>query len=226
MDLRALRNLACEDFCRDMTSAEFRHIFNVCDALWLHSGDPKTPHAKLTSGLCSNGFVDVLRVLRYTNLCEIMAGQLVGRLHQNYKGQVDWIIGSDHAGVTLSFAVAAQLGAQHDFTEKGDNKMQIWKRFVIQPGEVVLRVEELITTTTTLRAVSEGVRVGHPHPVTFTPLSMVLVHRSSVYEFEGAPIVYMEHYDIKSWEPDECPLCATCSKRLLPKKNWAELTGR
>lgn len=226
MDLAALRNLNLEDFGRDITPAELRHIFETCDALWLYSGNPHAPHAELTSGKCSNGFVDVLRVLKYSNLCEIMAGQLVRRLRAYYDGKVDWVIGSDHAGATLSYAVAAQLSAQHDFTEKGEGKSQVWKRFVIEPNEVVLQVEELITTTGTLQLVREGIRAGNPNPVTFAPLSLVLVHRSDVYEFEGAPIVSAAHYDIQTWEPWSCPLCRRGSERLRPKQNWAKLTSR
>mgnify|MGYP001589436754 CR=1 FL=1 len=228
MNIAALRNLNLGDLDRYLTPEEFRHIFETCDTLWLHSGDPKDAHAELTSGLCSNGFADVLRTLKYSNLCEIMAGQLVRQLRRYYDGRVDWVIGSDHAGATLSYAVAAQLSAQHDFTEKGEGKKQNWKRFVIKPEEVVLQVEELITTAGTLEAVREGIRAGNPNPVKFAPLSLALVHRSDVYEFEGAPIIYAAHYDIKTWAPEKCPLCSSGSERLRPKErqNWAKLTGR
>ncbi|MFA4845528.1 MAG: hypothetical protein WC654_03150 [Patescibacteria group bacterium] len=129
MDLRALRRLMYKDVWKErgpLSHEEIRHIFEACDALWIHKGDPRTPHAELTSGKCSNGFVDVLRVLRYTNLCQLMADQLVQRLHEQRGGVVDWVIGSDHAGATLSFAVASLLNAQHDFTEKGPDKTQVY----------------------------------------------------------------------------------------------------
>jgi orotate phosphoribosyltransferase len=231
MNLAALRSLRPGHprfFDRDLTRGELNHIFRMCDALWLHSGDPKAPHAELTGGKCSNGFVDTLRVLRYTNLCWIMAEQLVRllRRHYHYSSPVDWVIGSDHAGAALSHAVATLLGVQHDFTEKGPDKTQVWKRFAIEPGEVVLQVEELVTTTGTLKAVREGVRAGNPSHVTFAPLCLTLVHRSDEYELEGAPIVHAAHYDIQTWRPEECPLCKGGSKRLRPKQNWAELTGK
>ena len=229
MDLGALRRLKHHDVWNKrgfLSPEEIRHIFETCDALWLHDGDMSKPHAELTSGKCSNGFVDVLRVLRYTNLCQILADQLVHRLHEQRGGIVDWVIGSDHAGATLSFAVAAHLNALHDFTEKGPDKAQIWKRFEVRPGEVVLQVEELVTTTGTLQAVRNGVRAGNPHPVTFAPLTMCLVHRAPVYEFDGSPIVSLVHWDIQTWTPEECPLCAADSPRLRPKQHWAQLTGR
>lgn len=229
MNLSALRKLRWKDIWNErgfLTSEEIRYIFETCDALWLHDGDVTKPHAELTSGKCSNGFVDVLRVLRYTNLCQIMADQLVHRLHEQRGGIVDWVVGSDHAGATLSYAVASFLNAQHDFTEKGPDKTQVWKRFEIKPGENVLQVEELVTTTGTLQAVRQGLRAGNPHPVTFAPLTLCLVHRAPVYEFEHTPIVSLVHCDIQTWTREECPLCAAGSPRVRPKQNWAKLTGR
>ena len=138
------------------------------------------------------------------------------------------IIGSDHAGADFSHDVARWFGAKHDFTEKSgpDGKQQVWKRFAIHEGESVLQVEELMTTAGTLMAVRDGIRKGNPSPVTFAPVVGVLVHRSDVYEIEGAPVVYLAHYDISVWDPKDCPLCAAGSKRLRPKQHWAELTGR
>lgn len=237
MDMAALRHLTLsQGLMRDITPEEFDHIFKTCDALWLHNGDPKAPHAELTSGKCSDGFVDVLRVLKNANLCEIFSYQLMRRyLSLINGGRVDWIIGSDHAGATLSYSLAVRLMAQHDFTEKGDKGTadegkQIWKRFRIEPEEEVLQVEELVTTTKTLQAVRDGIREGNAKPVTgpvtFKPFVLCLVHRSDIYFFDNHPIVYVRHFDIKTWEPKDCPLCAVGSPRIKPKKNWAQLTGR
>ena len=118
------------------------------------------------------------------------------------------------------------MTAQHDFTEKGPNKEQIWQRFVIEPEETVLQVEDLVTTTGTLQAVRDGIRKGNPHPVKFAPVVMTLVHRSNVHEFQGTPILYFAHYDINTWDPDECPFCKAGSLRLRPKQHWAELAGK
>ena len=39
-------------------------------------------------------------------------------------------------------------------------------------------------------------------------------------------IVYLVHFDIKTWEPADCPLCKAGSKRLRPKQYWQELTAK
>lgn len=218
-----------------LTQDSITHILQLCDALWLHSGDPDAPHAELTSGKCSNGFVDVLRALRYTNVCNILAYHMVHAIEATLYGEnaprsasLEWVVGSDHAGAAFSHDVARWMGCQHDFTEKGgpDGKEQLWKRFAIREGEGILQVEELMTTAGTLMAVREGIRKGNPNPVNFVPAVGVLVHRSDVYEIEGAPVVYLAHYDISVWDPADCPLCARGSKRLRPKTHWAELTGK
>jgi orotate phosphoribosyltransferase len=215
----------------NLTQAGVSNILKLCDALWIHSGNPNDPHAELTSGKCSNGFVDVLRALRYTNVCNILSYHMAHAIRSklddlSFNDTPEWVVGSDHAGAVFSHDVARWLGAQHDFTEKGQNKTQIWKRFIIEPEQAVLQVEELITTSGTLIAVRKGINEGNPNPVTFVPVVGVLVHRSDVYEIDGAPVVYLAHYDIKVWNPDECPLCAAGSKRLRPKQNWAALTGK
>lgn len=211
---------------RPITEAEVRHILKATDAFWLHSGDPAQPHAELTSGLCSDGFVDVLRTLRYTNLCELIAEELIDRLTDEMSlREVGWVVGSDHAGAALSYEVARQLMVMHDFTEKGPDGTQIWKRFQIEPNSVVLQIEDLITTTKTVSAVRRGIQRGNDALVDFAPYIGVVVNRSGETTIEGSRIVALTTLTIQTWEPGDCPLCAVGSKRLRPKQHWAELTG-
>jgi orotate phosphoribosyltransferase len=226
MGLQELLELQVSDITRKMTPEEVAHIFRACDAFWEHSGDSKDPHAETTSGKCTNGFVNTLNVLRHSNLCEIMGNQLVRLTRYDY-GPNDWTIGSDHASATISFAVAAELRTQHDFTEKGEGKTQSWKRFDIAPTSKVLQVEELVMTLLTLRNVRVGIRAATLHPVQFASEILTLVHRSDHYELEGARIRYLVHYDIQTWDgPETCPLCRAGSRRLRPKHHWRELTCR
>lgn len=225
--IQDLRLLTPSDYDgRHITLEEIRHILEVCDALWLHSGDPARPHAELTSGKCSDGFVDVLRALRFPRICQIMANELAAKMWGECDHEYDWVIGSDHAGATFSHCVAMWFNAQHDFTEKGPDKTQAWNRFVIGPEEIAFQVEELMTTAGTFEAVRAGIRAGNPTPVWFSPVAGVLVHRSSVERIEDTQIIWLVHYDINVWDPKDCPLCAAGSKRLRPKQHWAELTGR
>ena len=216
------------------TEAEVTHVLKLCNALWLHSGDLSRPHVELTTGDCSNGFVDVLRALCYTDLCEFFARHLAGKVlskleESQFEEEIEWVVGSDHAGAALSHSVAAWFGVRHDFTEKAgpDGKEQVWRRFAVAEHEPVLQIEDLVTSARTLLAVRYGMRDGNANPISFVPVVGALVHRSDVYEIEGAPIVYLVHYDIVKWKQEECPLCAAGSERVRPKskENWAKLTA-
>jgi hypothetical protein len=225
-DAEDLRFVRREDFDGEVISAEeFDHMLRVCGGLWLHNGNPAAPHAELTSGKCSDGFVDTLRLLKYPNLTMLFGEELARIYRQSGASSPDWIIGSDHAAATLSFAVAYHMQSKHAFTEKGPDKTQLWKREVVGLAEIVLQVEELVTTTTTLERVRAGIIEGNPSPVTFADASLTLVHRSSSYEFDERPILHFRHYDIAVWEPEDCPLCAAGSPRLRLKQNWAALTA-
>ena len=227
MDLAALKNMGGDSIARDMTREEFCHIFKLCEAMWIHDGRASSPHAELTSGKCSDGFINTPAVLQYTNLCELFSYQLMRLfLVHVVANRLGWVIGSDHAAATLSYSLAARLMCKHDFTEKGPGDTQLWRRHTIGPDEIVLQVEELVTTTATLERVRKGIIAGNTGPVKFEPFVLTLVHRSPHKTFDGVPIHYLQHFDISTWDPKDCPLCKQGSKRLRPKTNWVELTGK
>lgn len=210
----------------DVTEQEFRYIFGLLDALWTHNGDPKMPHAELVSKRHSNGYVNCSEPFSYPSVTNLMAHQIARVIRSSYDGKIDWVVGSAHASATFSFAVASILGARHEFTEKTPQDDQVWKRHKIKEGEVVLQCEDLMTTSKTTLAVRNGIIEGNPDPVTFAPIIGVLVHRSSLKEVNGTPIVYAYHLDIATWGPEECPLCKEGSEVLRPKEHWARLTGK
>ena len=113
-----------------------------------YDGDPKAPHAELTSCLCSDGYINSSVVLCEPEVVRMLAFQLSVRLWQAGIPPVDWVVGSAYAAVTLSYELARQLEANHGFTEKdlGDPKKMTWSRVEIPGGSRVLQCEELITT--------------------------------------------------------------------------------
>jgi len=222
---------------RILSEAGILKCFDACDAAWMHDGNPESPHAELTRGKCSNGFFDCTRVLCHSNLNEILARQLVRKLKaENLIDEVDWVVGSSYAAITFSYEVAKALGAVHSFTEKDPNdpKKQVWRKLTIPKGANVLQVEELITTSQTFKGVRRAVKEGNSEPVNFLPVVGTLVHRPP-----ELPVAYMDDVErnpigvhaliekaIWAVEPEDCPLCKQGSKRVQPKANWAELTGK
>lgn len=213
---------------------EFRHILERFDAFWIHPGGT-APHAVTREGKCTDGFIDVMAVVKETGICTLLARQLTriignattwGNDSISFPSQTDWVIGSAYASIDLSHEVARLLGCRHAFTEKGEGNAQEWRRYKIADGERVFRLEELITSTGTVGRVTDGIVQGNGAPVEFAPFIVTLVHRSKEFKYGSAPILYAYHYDISVWDESACPLCAAGSKRIeSPKKHWAELTA-
>lgn len=218
---------------RKLEEDEILHWFDLCDAYWMHDGNLARPHAELTSGKCSNGFFDCLRVLEYPNLCEILAHQLARKLQT--AGEIletDWVIGSPYAAITFSYEVAKRYGATHGFAEKSptdpNRKRMVWQRRTIPKGATVLQIEELITTSGTFQEVHWAVNKGNAEPVNFLPIVGALVHRPPELpvDYGNRQVIALIEKKVWAVESSECPLCQQGSKRLRPKTNWAELTEK
>ena len=221
-------------FGRMMTVKEFAHLARLLGAFWRYPGTPhpERPHALLTSGRHSNGFINCGVVLSYANLCAIMAAELLKKLRSQEPcwQLVNWVVGLDHAAAALVASVADQLTLTHairfDFCEKGPDGAQLWRRHQIPGDAVVLQVEELLTTAKTAEAVRRGIREGNGGPVNFAPRVAVLVNRSSVREVDGRSVLSVFEFNIDDWDPTRCPLCAEGSVAIRPKDNWDRLTRR
>ncbi len=220
-----------------LSPEEILEWFDVLDAGWMHSGDPKDPHAELSSGKCSNGFFDCMRVLCWPNLCEILACQLVKKLRaEGAVNEVDWVIGSSYAAITFSYEVARVLRVIHGFTEKDPivvptdpkRKGMLWRRMTIPKGETVLQMEELVTTSRTFKEVRRAIESGNSEPVNFIPTVGALVHRPSKLpaDYGDREVIALIEKEVWAVEPSECSLCKAGSERVKPKANWAKLTGK
>ncbi|MCX7804993.1 MAG: hypothetical protein N3A38_07350, partial [Planctomycetota bacterium] len=74
---------------------EWLKEFKRHGAIWLHCGDPKAPHAMLTSGLHSDGFVNATAVTCRADLMEEILESRNGlALHLEDALGAHWVIGS------------------------------------------------------------------------------------------------------------------------------------
>ena len=209
--------------------------FKQRNAYWIHNGNPESPHAKLTRGLCSNGYFDCMRILCDPVINEILANQLANKLKKCGVKHVDWVIGSDHSAATFSYEVAKAFMAKHDFTEKDpddpERKKMLWKRLTIPKDSIVLDVEELITTSSTFREVRRAIEQGNNESIHFLPVVGAIIHRppklpiKHIINEQEIKIISLIEKKIWTIEQEKCPLCQIGSPRYRPKTNWEKLTG-
>ncbi len=123
MNPNKLREVSWTDYTNHrMTEPELREMLEAAQAFWIHDGNVAHPHAELTKGKCSDGFVDTLRALRFSNVCHAAAQALAKSIRDAYKGPIDWVIGSDHAGAVFSQNVASGLTPNMTSRRRGQKK--------------------------------------------------------------------------------------------------------
>jgi orotate phosphoribosyltransferase len=218
---------------RGLTPIEIEMIFKACDAFWRHPGkrNPQAPHVILTSDKHSNLYINCPLVLQRSNLCQIVAQQLVYLLQLRYDGPIDWVTGSDSSALGISKDVANLLGAKWHPMQKGpdETKTQIWEKAVIECEEWVLHIEELLTTSITTQAVRDGIKKGNPNQVNFVPFIPIVVHRPDKgvpEKIDGSKPIWLLYYDdayVVDPEEEECEFCKNGSQALSGKDHWDQL---
>ena len=139
----------------DTLNTDWKQEFQRHGAIWLHDGKATRPHALLTSGLHSDGFVNCTFVTQQPALLQKILSAPDGLAPKLPAQHVDWVIGSALGAVTLAYAVAWKLNARAGFTEKDGDAMKL-ARFEIGPEQKVLVVEDTISTGgSTLKTIDE-----------------------------------------------------------------------
>ena len=201
------------------------------DAFWEYDGEPSAdkPHAELSGGRCSNGFIDMPSILCFPNIAEILGKELARRLME-LRLDVNCVVSSPYSALTLGHEVAKELGAvfRHPIKDPADPKQKkmLWRGEPIPAGSKVLQVEELITTTSTVWEVQNAIIQGTGYKTLFfVPEVGTLVHRPEKAQtrYNWVVIIPLLEKVMQNFSVD-CPYCKVDSKKLRPRDNWAELT--
>ena len=176
-----------------MTREEILELFTKTDVL-------KTGHFLLTSGLHSDKYLQCAQLLQYPEATE----KAIAELANNFKDKgIETVVGPAMGGIIISYEMARQLGAKAIFTEREDGKMALRRGFAIKPGEKILVVEDVVTTGGSVKEVIYLVKELGGEVVAVA----ALVDRSGGKVDFGVSAYYLLDLDVKSYAPEECPLC-------------------
>jgi len=206
-------------------ATDWKELFQEHGAIWMHDGRPSRPHALLTSGLHSDGFVNCTFVTQHPELVRRIVGESGGLAASFPREKAEWVIGSAFGAITLAYAVAERLGAHAGFTEKDGEGMKL-ARFEIAPGEKVLVVEDTISTGGSTLKTIEGLQKAGVAAADILPYIVCLVNRSGCNVLSGRQIRALITTSIHTWPAGECPLCKAGSTAVRPKAHWKELTQK
>jgi len=182
-----------------MTKEEIQKLFKDLGVLL-------TGHFKLTSGRHSDKYLQCAKLMQYPTETEKVCKHLKKSLKDL---DIETVIGPAIGGVNLSYEMARALGCRSIFAERdAEGKMTFRRGFTLKPKEKVLVVEDVVTTG---GSVKEVIDLAKDHEADVVAVA-ALVDRSGKKVDFGVPAHYLLEIEVKSYLPEECPLC----KKGLP----------
>lgn len=205
------------------------------EAYWLHDGNPKRPHALLTSGLHSNGFFNSQKIIPIDELMRAAAKdfhQLVIRAGVDLD-EVDFVVGPQTGATRLAEVICDDIrkftGGSCLWASPAKSEKDGAKSMVFEPLDLarldetkVLLCEDVLTTGGSVELAAKAVEAAGGE---LLPYVLVLVNRSGLQEVGGREVIALIDEPMPMWTPEECPLCAQGSEAVRPKENWALLNA-
>jgi orotate phosphoribosyltransferase len=185
-----------------MTERETLELYERTGAL-LHG------HFRLTSGLHSDVYLQSALVLQYPHLAAALGAALADAYRD---AGATSVLAPAIGGIPVAHEVARALGVRALFTEREQGEMRLRRGFTIAPGERCLVVEDVVTTGGSTREVIQCVEAN----------GGVVVGVGSLVDRSGGaakfPARYVSLATVKAatWDPGECPLCASGSVAVKP----------
>lgn len=170
-------------------------------------------HFLLTTGRHSDRFFLMARLSERPRLMQRWAEQLANAIRPF---QPAAIVGPAMGGVIPAYAVALALGGVRAmFCEKeGSGEMALKRGFRLDPGEEVVVVEDAVTTGASVAKVIAAVaRAGGR-----VAAVAALVDRTGGRAPWPVPLLSVLSLTVKSWEPEQCPLCRAGRELTEPKR--------
>lgn len=162
-------------------------------------------HFELSSGRHSDLFVQKFRVLEQPRLAQRFGESLAELFDKKF----DVVAAPAVGAVVLGFATALAADSRSVFAERVDGRMALRRGFEIGRLERVLVVEDVVTTGGSAREVVELVKEAGGEVVGVGALLDRVDPSRNDAEALGAPLRSLVQLEVDSWEPAECPLCAS-----------------
>lgn len=168
-------------------------------ALLERSGAVLRGHFELTSGRHSDVYVQKARLLEDP----VATMDLAREIASWHPDGIDVVAAPAVGAIQLGFAVALAARARSIFAEREDGAMRLRRGFELRRGERALVVEDVVTTGSSAREVYELVVSSGARALAVA----ALVDRSVTDV--GFPLRAVVRIEAASWDPSECPLCAS-----------------
>lgn len=156
-------------------------------------------HFQLTSGLHSPAYFQCAKVLQYPKNAELLCGMIADHFRS---AQISAVVAPALGGIVVGQEVGRQLNVRTMFTERKDGTMQLRRGFRIEPGELVLVCEDVITTG---GSVKEVVAIVERMGAAVTGVGAIVDRSGGKSLFQN--LFTTVTMDVVTYDPSSCPLC-------------------
>lgn len=166
------------------------------------SGALMRGHFRLSSGLHSDEYCQCAKVAEHPEVSEEL-GRMLADLFRD--DRVDVVVSPAIGGIVIGYEVGRALGARAIWAERADGVMTMKRGFAVSPGERVLIIEDVVTTGGSVREVAEVVKEAGAEIVGF---GFIMDRSPRPLDLPGPTKALLEAREMKTYDPDTCPLCA------------------
>jgi len=165
-------------------------------------------HFRLTSGLHSPEYLQCARVLQFPRYAEQLGAALASQLKTlTGESPIGLVVAPALGGLVIGHEVARSLGTPFIFTERDtDGRMALRRGFTVEAGIATAVVEDVVTTGGSTREVIQLLRALGVHTVA---AGSVIDRSGGKAQLAGVPYTALATLAVSSYDPEECPLCAS-----------------
>jgi orotate phosphoribosyltransferase len=178
-----------------MNANEVKALFQQYNALL--SG-----HFLLSSGLHSDTYFQSALILQHPSVAERLAKTLAEQILKEV-AKIDVVVSPAMGGIIIGQEMGRALGCRAIFTERVEKNMVLRRGFFVSEGERCLVVEDVITTGLSTR---EVLNVLIPQKAKVAAVASLVDRSGGKVDF-GVPRFSLLSLDVKSYAPENCPLC-------------------
>jgi orotate phosphoribosyltransferase len=162
-------------------------------------------HFRLSSGLHSPVYFQSALLLQHPAEAARAAEDLAARVRAELSGAAPAVVVAPAlGGIIIGYELARALGARAVFAERENGRMALRRGFRLEPGEVAVVCEDVVTTGGSAREVAELARTAGVQVAAVA----TLIHRGADPADLGAPLVALARLPSLTYTPETCPLCA------------------
>ncbi|MBY0497176.1 MAG: orotate phosphoribosyltransferase [Cyanobacteria bacterium] len=191
-----------------MTESEVLTMFR-------RSGALLEGHFRLSSGLHSPGYLQCALVLQHPKEAEALGAALGAIVRSLGAGTV---LSPAMGGIVIGQEVGRALGVRAIFAERQDGALTLRRGFALDPGEKVIVVEDVVTTGGSTRETMDVARAAGAIVVG----ACAIVDRSGGKQGLDVPFHALLPMDVKTYQPDACPLCQQALPVIKPGSRAAK----